>query len=114
MPKTLRFRARGEALVTHFERLDANIKSFVGRKFVRLGGPIPGPDDRFAFKPTGEVEEVLDRAEYRKACSDGDLWAADQETADACGVRFDPSFGAPPPAAPALSHESATSASSDS
>ena len=33
-------------------------------------------------------------AEYVKACKDGDLYAADEATAKACGVSFDPTFGA--------------------
>ena len=99
-PGTLRFRARGTALVQHFERLDAGIKSFVGRRFTRVGGPTPAPTDRWSFSPTGEAEEVAYRAEYVKACKDGDLWAADKATADACGVSFDPTFGAPPAADP--------------
>ena len=86
--KKLRFRARGSALCQHFERLDAGIKSFVGRRVQEVE---PG---QFGFVPTGETEEVPYRAEYVRACKDGDLWAADQETADACGVPFDPLFGA--------------------
>lgn len=88
-PKKLRFRARGEALVQNFERLEAGIKSFVGRKFVQVEG------DQWGFKPTGESEEVTYCAEYVKACKDGDLWPADAETAAACGVPFDSNFGAP-------------------
>lgn len=88
-PKKLRFRARGESLVQNFERLEAGIKSFVGRRFLEVE---PGV---FGFVPTGEIEEVKYGAEYVKACKDGDLWAADQETAAACGVSFDPLFGVP-------------------
>lgn len=89
-PKKLRFRARGQALVQNFERLDAGIKSFVGRKFVQ-----PEPDV-FGFEPTNADEEVAYRAEYVKACKDGDLYPADEATAKACGVSFDPSFGVAP------------------
>lgn len=88
-PKTLRFRARGEALAQNHERLEANIKSFIGRKYIEVE---PG---QWGFAPTGEAEEVAYRADYVKACKDGDLWAADQATADACGVAFDSTFGAP-------------------
>jgi hypothetical protein len=83
----LRFRARGSALVQNFERLEAGIKSFVGRKYVEVN---PG---EWGFKPTDQAEEVPYRAEYAKACKDGCLYAADAETAAACGVSFDPSFG---------------------
>lgn len=86
MSKRLRFRARGEALVQNYEKLDANIKAFIGRKFAQV-------EDRWAFVPTDADEEVPARAEYMKACKDGDLWPADAATAAACGVRFDPNFG---------------------
>lgn len=85
---TLRFRARGESLVQNFERLEAGIKSFVGRKILEVE---PG---RFGFVPTNADEEVLNRAEYVKACRDGDLYPADQATASMCGVAFDSTFGA--------------------
>jgi hypothetical protein len=84
---TLRFRARGDSLCQHFEQLEAGIKRFVGRKYLEVQ---PG---WFGFAPTGEAEEVPYRAEYVKACFDGDLWPADLETAKACGVSFDPLFG---------------------
>lgn len=87
-PKKLRFQARGTALVQNHERLEAGIKSFVGRKFKEVE---PG---QHAFVPTGEAEEVAYRAEYVKACKDGDLYPADEGTAAACGVEFDPTFGA--------------------
>lgn len=98
-PKTLRFRARGTALAQHHEKLDAGIKKFVGRQYLQLEPGVWG------FKPTGESEEVAYRAEYVKACKDGDLWAADEATAAACGVPFDPHFGASAPA-PAPTYES--------
>lgn len=94
-PKTLRFRARGTALVQHFEKMEAGVKRFLGFKYTNLEG------DTWAFVPTGEVEEVKYEAEYVQACKDGCLWAADKETAAACGVPFDPNFGSPPPAASA-------------
>lgn len=91
-PKKLRFRARGDALVQNFERLDAGIKSFVGRKYLEVE---PG---QWGFKPTDEAEEVAYGAEYVRACQEGSLWAADEETAKACGVKFDSNFGASPKA----------------
>jgi hypothetical protein len=87
--KTLRFRARGTALVTNFAHLEGGKKSFVGRKFVEVE---PG---NWGFAPTGEDHELPYAAEYVKACADGDLWPADQATADACGVKFDSTFGEP-------------------
>lgn len=88
-PKKLRFRARGEALVQNHERLEAGVKSFVGRKYLEVS---PG---QWGFSPTNADDEVAYRAEYVKACLDGDLYPADRATAEACGVVFDPSFGAP-------------------
>lgn len=89
MLSKLRFRARGSALVQDFERLEAGVKCFVGRKFKEAEA------GRFGFAPTGEDYEVPYRAEYVRACAEGDLWPADKATADACGVDFDSSFGVP-------------------
>lgn len=100
--KTLRFRARGTALCQHFERLEAGVRAFVGRKFVTLDAAHPlreaaglSPDEptRFGWRSTGEDEEVPYNPEYIRACKEGALWPADEETAKACGVEFDPSFG---------------------
>lgn len=88
-PKKLRFRARGNALVQNYARMEAGIKSFIGRTYKEVE---PGV---YGFVPTGEDEEVAFAFEYVKACKDGDLYAADMATASACGVPFDPSFGAP-------------------
>lgn len=88
--KKLRFRARGEALVQNLEKLEAGIKSFIGRKYLQVQPGVWG------FAPTGKDEEVVYRAEYVKACKDGDLYPADAATAAACGVSFDPHFGAAP------------------
>ncbi len=85
--KTLRFRARGTALVQNYEAMEARIKRFIGRRYLEVE---PGV---FGFVPTGETDEVKYGAEYVRACKDGDLWPADLETAQACGVSFDPLFG---------------------
>ncbi len=84
-PKKLRFRARGDALVQNFDRMEAGIKSFIGRKYQEVEPGVWG------FVPTGDSEEVFYRAEFVKACKEGDLFAADKETAKACGVSFDES-----------------------
>lgn len=86
-PKKLRFHARGDALVQNFEKLEAGIKSFLGRKYKEVE---PG---QWGFVPTDEADEVPYRAEYVKACKDGDLSPADEATADACGVDFDSDIG---------------------
>ncbi len=91
MSKKLRFRARGESLVQNLEKLDAGIKSFIGRRFLQVG------PDSWGFDPTGVDEEVAYRAEYVKACKDDCLWPADEATAKLCGVSFDPYFGDAPP-----------------
>lgn len=91
----LRFRARGSALVQNHERLEAGIKSFIGRKFEEVHAAQNGEPAVFGFVPTNKDEEVVFNYEYVKACKDGELWPADEATAAACGVPFDPSFGAP-------------------
>lgn len=80
--KKLRFYAAGNALVQNFERLEAGIKSFVGRKYKEVEPGVWG------FVPSEVPEEVKYGAEYVKACKDGDLLPADEETAKACGVSF--------------------------
>lgn len=94
-PKKLRFRARGTALVQNHARLDAGIKSFVGRKYTKVESE-PGAEEQWGFAPTGADEEVAYASEYVRACKDGELYAADEETAKACGVKFDSNFGAAP------------------
>jgi hypothetical protein len=86
-PASLRFRARGTALVPNFEYEAAGVRAFIGRKKVEVQ---PG---QLGFAPLDEAVETPYRQEYVKACKDGDLWAADEATAKACGVKFDPAFG---------------------
>ncbi len=84
----LRFFARGEALVCDFDAMDRTpvLRRMIGRKFEQV---TPG---QWGWVPTGKAEEVRARAEVIKACKDGDLWPADEATAAACGVAFDPSY----------------------
>jgi hypothetical protein len=91
IPQTLRVRARGTSLVPNHEAEEAGTRRFIGRKYAEVS---PG---QWGFEPTNAVEDVPNRPEYVKAVKDGDLWAADQATADACGVAFDGLFGAAPP-----------------
>jgi len=86
-PSTLRFRARGTALVPNHEHEAAGVRSFVGRKLIEVK---PGV---YGFDPTNSAVELPYRSEYVKYCRDGDLYAADAGTAAACGVEFDPAFG---------------------
>lgn len=115
MAGKLRFVARGDALVQNFERLEQGTKCFVGRKWIEIRTSDPtaaalaaigamdldGPS-RWGWVGTNEPEEVAYRAEYVKACKDGDLWPADAATAAACGVPFDPKFGEASPPKSAL------------
>lgn len=124
--KKLRFVARGSALVPNFERHEVGVRAFVGRKWTMLdeetiAAMVPDPLDRarrdvglptdfdfdgaprYAFVGTNEPEEVPNRAEYVKACADGDLWPADEHTARVCNayarahglpeVKFDAKLG---------------------
>ena len=87
--QTLRVRARGAALVQKLEAMASSPRQFIGREWVFVDG-------QHGLKATGEDVEIADRAEYRQAIREGSLWAADRETADACGVAFDPNFGEAP------------------
>lgn len=77
-PKTLRFYAKDSALVCDHERLANGVRAFIGRKYIEVS---PG---EWGFAPTDEAQEVPYSAEYVKACGDGDLYPADDATADAC------------------------------
>lgn len=79
-PKTLKVRAKGEALVQNLEDMAAGIRSFVGRRLVEL-------EDRHGFEPVGDVE-VPNTTYYRQAIAAGDLEAADEATAKAAGVAW--------------------------
>lgn len=83
IPAKLRFRAKGDALVTNIEKQERGVRSFVGRVAFEAQ---PG---RLGFKPTEEPEEVTYDPDYVLACQAGDLEAADAETAKACNVPFE-------------------------
>ncbi len=85
----LRFYARGTAHVSDFDALERPVplRRFIGRKLQEVA---PG---RHAFVSTGQAHEVDGRPEIIKAAKDGELWPADEATAKACGVEFDPKFG---------------------
>jgi hypothetical protein len=87
----LRFYARGTAHVSDFDALERPVplRRFIGRKLQEA----PGAPGRFAFVATGKPDEVSARPEVIKAARDGELWPADEATAQACGVAFDPKFG---------------------
>ena len=97
--KTLRFFPRGTAMVFDLDAHEAGIRRFVGRRLDRSLGQAEKDASGNHIGMTGgwppheKPQEVQARAEYVSACKDGDLWAADEETAQFCGVPFDPKFG---------------------
>jgi hypothetical protein len=89
MPERLRFYCRGTALVedVHAANRTKPLRRFIGRRWQEA---LPG---RWVWAPTEQPQEVDYHADLVKACKDGDLWPADEATAKACGVGFDPDFG---------------------
>lgn len=93
-----KFYARGKAMVFDLEAHDQGIRKFIGRRHDRTLG-FPEYDEngnKFmtgGWPATETPQEVPERAEYIQACRDGDLWPADEATARACGVKFDPTLG---------------------
>lgn len=88
-----RVRARGTALCPDFAALERGVRKFIGRDFKEVS---PG---QWGWVPTGSDEAVDKCREVAVALADGDLWAADEETASWAtaltrkSVEFDPSFG---------------------
>jgi hypothetical protein len=81
----LKFHARGASMCPRFDA--PAIRAFIGRKFV---APNAWPKIRDPFA----IDEAAPAAaECLLAVSRGDLLPADKSTADACGVKFDPTFG---------------------
>jgi hypothetical protein len=87
--------ARGSAAVPDFDAMDREpaLRRSIGRRYEQL------PSGDYGYVPTGAVELVGKRTEIARAIADGDLWPADQATADwaesltRAGVVFDPTFG---------------------
>jgi hypothetical protein len=79
-PKTLRLRASGDALLSHYESMANGVRRFVGREYKEIEPGVWG------FAPKREPEEVPNRAEYREAVQAGDAEPADEATAKACRV----------------------------
>lgn len=83
----LRVKAKGAALVPVYASVGSTPRRYLGRVYDASLGAAGG-------WPSSGVVEVRDHfAEYRAHVRDGDLWAADEESAEACGVVFDPTFG---------------------
>ena len=98
----LRVLARGTAMVCPPEAVASTPKRFIGRKWDPSFGD--GKKIAGAWVPIAEPVEVPlyqeghahfeeAKGEYIKCVQEGDLWAADAETAATCGVPFDPTFG---------------------
>lgn len=96
--KMLSFLARGTKMVFDLDSNEAGIRRFIGRKHDRTKG-FKGVDEHGnsfmsgGWPSTGMPHSVSARGEYLLACRNCDLWAADEETADYCGVAYDPAFG---------------------
>ncbi len=76
--------------MTDVDAQSRGVRRFIGRRWQEVA---PG---EWAWCPTGEAQEVDYHADLVKACFDGDLWPADEATAKACKVGFDPLFGEEP------------------
>lgn len=94
----LNVRARGSALVPVHEAGSTQPRRFVGRAFDASLGQAGGwpfsaePVTVPLFPPSHE--HYLEAWHfYYRALKDKELWPADEATAKACGIEFDPSFG---------------------
>lgn len=91
----VRVLARGSAACPDFDAADREPP--MRRKLGRAYKEISTGD--YGYVPTNVAESVTKRAEIARALADGDLWPADQATADwansitHAGVKFDPTFG---------------------
>lgn len=100
-PERLRFYCKGTAQVPDPKALMLRgINRCVGRHWQQVAPPVnAGPNahpGKWTWIPTGKPDDVEFDFDLLDACRAGDLWPADQETADACGVPFDPTFGYEP------------------
>jgi hypothetical protein len=83
----LRFLCRGTAQVADPNaQLNGN-RRCIGRRWQEV---VPGT---WSWCPTDKADETDYHPDLVQACKEGDLWAADDATAKACGVAFDPTFG---------------------
>ena len=90
MSGTLRFLARGTACVPdpHGAEASPQRRRMVGRKHAEVS------KGTWAWVPLESADELPYHHDLIKAVRDEDLWAADEKTAAACGVKFDSLFGA--------------------
>lgn len=88
-----RVRARGTALCPDFAAMERGVRRMIGRSFKEVS---PG---QWGWVPTDADELVEKCREIAFAIAEGDLFAADEETAlwasalTRKSVAFDPSFG---------------------
>lgn len=88
-----RVRARGTALCPDFAAMERGVRRMIGRDYKEVS---PG---QWGWVPKDSDELVEKCREIAFALADGDLWAADEETAQWASsltrksVEFDPSFG---------------------
>jgi hypothetical protein len=119
MPKaTLLVRRKGTAMVQNYET-GAQVRRFHGWKHDPTAGEeFSDPNDHGKVKAQGAFVghdadiAVPNTVDYRRAVADGDLWPANQETAQECGVPFDSTFGEAPEPKPALVSLSASTPTS--
>ena len=90
MKARLRFYARGTAQVTDPHAQERGVRRCIGRRWQEV------TTGRWSWVPTDKPEECDYHHDLVKACRDGDLWPADQETAELLKLPFDPTFGAEP------------------
>ncbi len=79
---TFKVLASGNAMVTDYEAMKSNARRYIGRVFDPTLGPAGG------WPALKEPQVIPDRPEYRQALREGDLIAADQQTATICKVGF--------------------------
>ena len=83
-----RFLARGDAMCPDFAAQE-RVRQYVGRKLVVLDADSKAP--RSSFEPAITENDIV--TELIRECREGAVWPADEATAKACGVVFDPKFG---------------------
>ena len=85
-------------MVPDIDAMNGHRRAFVGRFLDKSQGEKYIDAEKIerqqaVFAEKAEHSEVPSYVEYVRSVKEGDLWAADQATADYCGVKFDPSFG---------------------
>lgn len=97
----LRVRARDSAMVPDIDAMEAHVRRFIGRRLDSSLGIVYKDAENVerrqaVFVPIDDAVEVPSYPEYVRSVKEGDLWAADEATANYCGVKFDSNFGVVP------------------